>query len=190
MILSFPLISWDILLWFNSNWNFQEKYKIASYPLYHSKYETFFAVDKYLDPGFQVCLQLNNSYVVWAEGEIQQLTYISHSMTIVTLIHSALFQFHKAMGQIWGELARNLADSLIIPFDVRDYARILQDLVTELNSSDTGAILRSKMSLGNFWVLAPSIIRCWRRFSYSLTWTERSSKLFWSPVVRRPSVCM
>ena len=81
-------------------------------------------------------------------------------MTIVTLIHSALFQFHKAMGQIWGELARNLADSLIIPFDVRDYARILQDLVTELNSSDTGAILRSKMSLGNFWVLAPSIIRC------------------------------
>nr|XP_022328754.1 N-acetylated-alpha-linked acidic dipeptidase 2-like [Crassostrea virginica] len=86
----------------------KEKYKIASYPLYHSKYETFFAVDKYLDPGFQ---------------------------------------FHKAMGQIWGELARNLADSLIIPFDVRDYARILQDLVKDLNSSDTGAILRSKMSL-------------------------------------------
>lgn len=33
---------------------FQVKYKIGSYPLYHSKYETFYAVDKLLDPGFQV----------------------------------------------------------------------------------------------------------------------------------------
>lgn len=53
------------------------------------------------------------------------------------------------MGQIWGELARNLADSLIIPFDVRDYSRVLEGLVRQLNSSETGAIMRTKMSLGS-----------------------------------------
>lgn len=53
------------------------------------------------------------------------------------------------MGQLWGELARNLADSLIIPFDVRDYSRVLQGLVEQLNSSETGTIMRTKMSLGS-----------------------------------------
>lgn len=93
----------------------EDKYKIGSYPLYHSKYETFYAVDKLLDPGFQT---------------------------------------HKAMGQIWGELARNLADSLIIPFDVRDYSRVLEGLVRQLNSSETGAIMRTKMSLDKLFEAA------------------------------------
>lgn len=53
------------------------------------------------------------------------------------------------MGQLWGELARNLADSLIIPFDVRDYSRVLQGLVEQLNSSETGTIMMTKMSLGS-----------------------------------------
>ncbi|XP_062588973.1 N-acetylated-alpha-linked acidic dipeptidase 2-like [Saccostrea cucullata] len=93
----------------------KEKYKIASYPLYHSKYETFYAVDEILDPGFQ---------------------------------------FHKAVGQVWAEFARNLADSLIIPFDVRDYARTLNDHVNQLNTSETGTILRTKMSLDKLFEAA------------------------------------
>ncbi|KAK3092472.1 hypothetical protein FSP39_003224 [Pinctada imbricata] len=69
------------------------KYKVSSYPLYHSKYETFYAVDNIIDRGFR---------------------------------------FHTAVGQTWAEIARNLADSLIIPFNVMDYAIALESLVDQL----------------------------------------------------------
>ncbi|XP_061183780.1 N-acetylated-alpha-linked acidic dipeptidase 2-like [Saccostrea echinata] len=87
----------DIRYTFDSN-----KYKISSYPLYHSKYETFKVVDEIMDRGFKR---------------------------------------HRAVGQTWAELARNLADSLIIPFKVEDYAHKLQSLVKQLDS-DFGALMR------------------------------------------------
>ncbi|KAK3094037.1 hypothetical protein FSP39_023279 [Pinctada imbricata] len=71
----------------------ETKYPIPSYPLYHSKYETFYSVDALIDRGFHV---------------------------------------HKAVGQTWAEAARNLADAMIIPFDVKDYANELDSLVNIL----------------------------------------------------------
>uniref|UniRef100_H2Z0Q3 glutamate carboxypeptidase II n=1 Tax=Ciona savignyi TaxID=51511 RepID=H2Z0Q3_CIOSA len=56
---------------------------LASYPVYHSVYETFELVNKFVDPGFKI---------------------------------------HLAMAQVWGELARKLADVPILPVDCRVYA--------------------------------------------------------------------
>uniref|UniRef100_A0A8W8I1Q9 Aminopeptidase NAALADL1 n=1 Tax=Magallana gigas TaxID=29159 RepID=A0A8W8I1Q9_MAGGI len=81
------------------NW---DKYRIASYPLYHSKYETFKAVDEFMDRGFKC---------------------------------------HRASGQVWAEVARNLADSLVIPFKIKDYANKLRDGVEELDRN-LGSLMR------------------------------------------------
>ncbi|XP_053400918.1 N-acetylated-alpha-linked acidic dipeptidase 2-like [Mercenaria mercenaria] len=38
------------------------------------------------------------------------------------------FKYHKTMGQIWTEVTRDLADSLLLPFNVSDYSSVLKDL--------------------------------------------------------------
>ncbi len=40
----------------------------------------------------------------------------------------------KAMAQLWLELGRNLADSLVIPFNVTDYAVMVASYINELDS--------------------------------------------------------
>lgn len=45
------------------------------------------------------------------------------------------------MGQTWSEIARSLADSLIIPFKVQDYADKLDNLVKQLDA-DFGDLMR------------------------------------------------
>ncbi|XP_060067563.1 putative N-acetylated-alpha-linked acidic dipeptidase [Ylistrum balloti] len=79
-----------------------KKYDLGSYPLYHSVYETFYAVDKLIDTGFK---------------------------------------HHKALGQVVSEVCRNLADSLIIPFDVNDFADQLENMVSSLDN-EYGKLLR------------------------------------------------
>ena len=59
---------------------------VASYPVYHSVYETFAYVSTFIDPDFTI---------------------------------------HRAMGQVWGEIARRLADAVILPIDCRLYADFL-----------------------------------------------------------------
>ncbi|OWF36799.1 N-acetylated-alpha-linked acidic dipeptidase 2 [Mizuhopecten yessoensis] len=93
-------------------------YKLGSYPLYHTMYETFYAVDQLIDRGFKS---------------------------------------HQAVAQTTAELVRSLADSLIIPFDVTDFASNLQALVNTLDT-EYGILLRSqginfdwiKQAAGNF----------------------------------------
>ncbi|KAL3873956.1 hypothetical protein ACJMK2_037032 [Sinanodonta woodiana] len=70
-----------------------KRFHISSYPLYHSVYETFYAVKNLIDQGFK---------------------------------------YHRAIGQIWAEMARNLADTVIIPFNVSDYSRTLEELTQTL----------------------------------------------------------
>lgn len=38
------------------------------------------------------------------------------------------FKYHTTMGQIWTEVTRDLADSLLLPFNVSDYSSVLNDL--------------------------------------------------------------
>ncbi|XP_067680231.1 N-acetylated-alpha-linked acidic dipeptidase 2-like [Haliotis asinina] len=62
------------------------KYKVDFYPLYHTVYETFYAVKNIMDKQFE---------------------------------------YHRAVSRMATELARSLADSLIIPFNVTDYSQAL-----------------------------------------------------------------
>uniref|UniRef100_H2YB01 glutamate carboxypeptidase II n=1 Tax=Ciona savignyi TaxID=51511 RepID=H2YB01_CIOSA len=64
-------------------YTYDESIGLASYPVYHSVYETFELVENLVDPGFKI---------------------------------------HLAMTQVWAELARKLADVLILPVDCRLYA--------------------------------------------------------------------
>ena len=65
------------------------------------------------------------------------LNLIEHFMYICSLI----FQSHRAIGQIWGEIVRQLSDSLMIPFDVVNFANNLNMLVDELDNKH-GKLLR------------------------------------------------
>ena len=71
-------------------------------------------------------------------------------------------QYHTATGQVWAEMARNLADSLIIPFNVSDYAVTLDHLRKALfkdfeslmtqNGINTSNVYESKESLSLFYI--------------------------------------
>lgn len=60
------------------------------------------------------------------------------------------FQCHRASGQVWAEVARNLADSLIIPFQVEDYAKKLKDGVDKLENEFGLLMEKNGIELGNF----------------------------------------
>ncbi|XP_014674344.1 PREDICTED: N-acetylated-alpha-linked acidic dipeptidase 2-like isoform X2 [Priapulus caudatus] len=66
---------------------------LSSYPLYHSAYETFFLMDKLMDP---------------------------------------TFEYHAAVTKMWGEMARNHADSILVPIDLSYYGTSLVDSVAKL----------------------------------------------------------
>ncbi|XP_033733442.1 N-acetylated-alpha-linked acidic dipeptidase 2-like [Pecten maximus] len=52
------------------------------------------------------------------------------------------FKTHRAVGQVAAEMTRNLADSLIVPFNVNDFSQQLQILV-EVLDNEYGQFLRS-----------------------------------------------
>ncbi|XP_046364744.2 N-acetylated-alpha-linked acidic dipeptidase 2-like [Haliotis rufescens] len=82
------------------------KYKVDFYPLYHSLYETFYAVKNIMDKQFE---------------------------------------YHRAVSRMATELARSLADSLIIPFNVSDYSWALNKYWTAIGK-DHGEKLRTRIS--------------------------------------------
>ncbi len=41
-------------------------------------------------------------------------------------------QYHRAVAQYWGELARRLADSLVLPLNVSTYAQAVKSYVDDL----------------------------------------------------------
>ena len=64
--------------------------------MYHSVYETFDLVQKYVDPEFV---------------------------------------YHQAAARVLAEIARNLADSPILPFNIKDYvAKMEEDMITMLDT--------------------------------------------------------
>ncbi|MCJ1312365.1 hypothetical protein MMC25_006039 [Agyrium rufum] len=52
------------------------------------------------------------------------------------------FLYHKALGQVWALLILELADELLLPFDLNDYAHAVQGYVKELDTyiSKAGAV--------------------------------------------------
>lgn len=60
-----------------------------------------------------------------------------------------MFQCHRASGQVWAEVARNLADSLVIPFKIQDYVNKLRDGVEELDRNLGSLMRRNGIQTGN-----------------------------------------
>ena len=62
---------------------------------------------------------------------------------VIYLLTCHLFKVHKAMGQVWAEMARHLSDSLILPFNVSDYAFVMDNMAKTL-LKDFGSLMDSK----------------------------------------------
>lgn len=69
----------------------------ATYPLYHTEYDVFDAIEKFVDPKFK---------------------------------------YYSTIVKILGELLRDLADSLFLPFNLFDYAQVLHDFYLNLQNED------------------------------------------------------
>ncbi len=54
---------------------------------------------------------------------------------LVSEIMDPSFEFHLAVTRVWAEMSRNLADSLFLPFDCRDYTTNLAKSVQALKDS-------------------------------------------------------
>ncbi|XP_064646378.1 N-acetylated-alpha-linked acidic dipeptidase 2-like [Lineus longissimus] len=87
------------------------KYKVSSYPLYHTVYETFRLMKKFIDSDFQ---------------------------------------YHLAVSRSWGEMARNLADSLILPLNFRDYATELEGYFNDFSKAYKDLLDSQKIKLDEF----------------------------------------
>ncbi|GFR95335.1 N-acetylated-alpha-linked acidic dipeptidase 2, partial [Elysia marginata] len=85
------------------------KYRLPSYPLYHTEYETF---------------------------------------DIVKTQHDRNFEISAALSRFMAEVARNVADSLILPFDLDGYTKGLKSIKAALDSSTYG--LKLKAMLDNY----------------------------------------
>ncbi|XP_067682575.1 N-acetylated-alpha-linked acidic dipeptidase 2-like [Haliotis asinina] len=79
---------------------------LSSYPLYHSVYETFYAMEKFYDPDFKI---------------------------------------HASVTSLWVELARSLADALVLPYNVSDYGVMLEQSRVELDNNH-GELLRQRIA--------------------------------------------
>jgi hypothetical protein len=52
-----------------------------------------------------------------------------------TCTENRSFQLHTAVSQYWSELARTLADSYLLPFDLVDYGDAIHDYVEKVEKS-------------------------------------------------------
>jgi hypothetical protein len=67
----------------------------------------------------------------------------------IVVIKNLWFQYHQAVGQVSAEMLRSLSDSLIIPFNVSDYAWGLE-LNRQTLDQDYGAVLRTVLTHANY----------------------------------------
>ena len=82
---------------------FQKKHKIASYPLYHSKYETFYSMDTLIDRGFHVSKYCATSFkirYIFSFMERHRIAYrYNYNFMKWILIEYAWFNFFVAGSQ-------------------------------------------------------------------------------------------
>ena len=63
-----------------------------------------------------------------------------------------LLQYSKTVGVYWGELARVLSDSLVLPLNTGVYAEQLENLVNELDAGYGDLMRKNGITLGKFMV--------------------------------------
>ena len=67
---------------------------------------------------------------------------------LVSEIMDPDFHYHLAVSKVWGELARSLADSVMLPFDCRTYVAHLQGSITTLKTTYAAKMLTKGITFG------------------------------------------
>ena len=76
---------------------------------------------------------------------------VYETFDLVEKYYDPTFKFMLAIGQLMGEIMRRLADEVIIPMDVADYAKAVDGFFVELRDGDIGTrMIEEGLSFGNF----------------------------------------
>jgi len=63
------------------------------------------------------------------------LYHTLHETMHLVKLYDPTFSHHQAVGRMWGEMGRYLADSLVIPFNVTDYAVSMLQYISDLEKT-------------------------------------------------------
>ena len=69
---------------------------------------------------------------------------------LVSEIMDPSFEYHLAVSRVWAEMARNLADSLILPFNCTDYTANLEKSVKTLKEDYEEKMNQKGITFGKF----------------------------------------
>ncbi|KAI8505553.1 hypothetical protein Bbelb_167420 [Branchiostoma belcheri] len=125
------------------------------YPLYHSAYKTFDAF------GFGYPLY-HSAYETF---DLQD-RFIDPDWTV-----------HQSVGRLWGEMAVTLADALVLPLDVRDYAAALQKMMDELRDEHGSRLAAQNIGLEHLESAIANFTRATTTFHQSLEGVDKLNPL-------------
>lgn len=98
-------------------YNLKDHGNVNSYPLYHTSYEVFSMMKKFIDPDFAVNrLLLRLFYMI-------DMDFVS--------------QAHRTMAQFVGVLALLISETPVLQFNVSRYATVLQQTAKSIPQNDT-----------------------------------------------------
>ena len=60
------------------------------------------------------------------------------------------FEHHRALGLVWLNIALQLVTTPLIPFDVTDYAMLMERSASEFAQSNEETLLKQNIRLGGF----------------------------------------
>ena len=96
---------------------------------------------------------INTIYNVWAKHSnsskpvVDSPSYppfLSHlgipTLSLKMHTDSTGFLYHRAMTQIWGNLILNFCESPLLPFDFREYTKVLSKAIDSLDTNDTDGL--------------------------------------------------
>ncbi|XP_078671117.1 putative N-acetylated-alpha-linked acidic dipeptidase [Branchiostoma floridae x Branchiostoma belcheri] len=75
---------------------------------------------------------------------------------------------HQSVGRLWGEMAVTLADALVLPLDVRDYAAALQKMTDELRDEHGARLAAQNIGLEHLESAIAKFTRATTTFRQSL----------------------
>ncbi|XP_019647645.1 PREDICTED: putative N-acetylated-alpha-linked acidic dipeptidase [Branchiostoma belcheri] len=84
---------------------------------------------------------------------------------------------HQSVGRLWGEMAVTLADALVLPLDVRDYAETLQKMTDELRDEHGSRLAAQNIGLDHLESAIANFTRATTTFHQSLGTVDKLNPL-------------
>ncbi|CAH1262395.1 NAALAD2 [Branchiostoma lanceolatum] len=84
---------------------------------------------------------------------------------------------HQAVGRLWGEMAVTLADALVLPLDVRDYAAALQQMMDELRQEHGSRLSAQNIGLEHLESAIANFTRATTNFHQTVGSVDKSNPL-------------